>query len=202
MKFEELENVWAAQPPPAANPATDFAASQRSLVSRLKQRSRMLGYGIFMATFGLVVFPALAFANYRYAGPQYPAWQWVNLAIWMIAYAAALILLLRKVRRHRARLRQSADTIRAITIRSLATCEAEMRDYRRGLWLLAPVLGLQLLNLYLKFPIPASGWAPFGFRAGTTLGFSLLLVAVFWRHYQVNLKPDHARQKEVLRDLG
>jgi|SRR5688572_11081538 len=202
MKFEELENMWAAQQPPITTPAADFAALKRRLMPDLERRSRMLGYGIFTAVFGLLIFPALAIANYRYAQPHHPVWHWAYLALWMIMYSAALIFLVRQFRRHRDRLRQSADTVRAMTLLSLASCEAEMRDYRRALWLLAPILGLQLFNLYMKFPVTDYGWRPFVLRAMATLGFSLLVSSVFWRHYRVNLKPDHARQKEILRDLS
>lgn len=202
MTLEELEHVWATQPAPAVRAVEDVDALKRELAPELKRRRRMLGYGIFMAAFGLLVFPALAVANHRAAAPHVPVWHWVNLAIWMTLYAAGLAFLIRQIRRQQKLLRQSADTLRAVTLVSLASREAEMQDYRRGFWLLLPTLGLQIVNLYLKFPVADHGWQPFAMRAAATLGFSLLLGSVFWRHYRVHLKPAHAAQKEILRGLS
>ncbi|HUR59555.1 MAG TPA: hypothetical protein VM029_17690 [Opitutaceae bacterium] len=64
------------------------------------------------------------------------------------------------------------------------------------------LLAFQPLSLYMKFPVSDHGWRPFALRAGAAFGFTLLMALVFWRHYHKNLKPDHARQKEILRDLS
>jgi hypothetical protein len=64
------------------------------------------------------------------------------------------------------------------------------------------LLTFQLLSLYMQFPITEHGWRPFAMRAGAMLGFILLMSSVYWRHYEKNLKPDHARQKEILRELS
>jgi hypothetical protein len=58
------------------------------------------------------------------------------------------------------------------------------------------------LNLSMKFPFAEHGWSPFAVRAGAILGFSLLMSAVFWRHYHVNLKRDCEHQQELLRELS
>lgn len=201
MKFEELENVWAAQSASPAAPG-DLTALKQNLMPEIKRRGRMLRYGIFMATFGLLVIPTLSVANYRYARPANPAWHWMDAAFWMVVNFAALVLMIRELRRQRALLRQSTESVRALTLVALASLEGEMKDFRRGMWAVPGLIGFQLLSLYMKFPIPVHGWSPFALRAGAVLGFSLLLSSVFWRHYHVNLKRDRARQQEILRELS
>lgn len=201
MKFEELENVWAAQSASPTAPG-DLTALKQSLMPEIKRRGRMLRYGIFVATFGLLVIPTLAVANYRYARPANPAWHWVDAAFWMVVNVILLVLMVRELRRQRALLRQSADTVRALIVLSLASLEAEMKDFRRGLSVVPGLIAFQLLNLYMKFPVAEHGWSPFALRAGAILGFSLLMSAVFWRHYHVNLKRDRTRQQEILRELS
>jgi hypothetical protein len=110
--------------------------------------------------------------------------------------------MVRELRRQRSRLRESAETVRALTLVALAILEAEMKDFRRGLWAVPGLVGFQLLSLYVRFPITEHGWSPFALRAGTVLGLTLLLSSVFWRHYHVNLKRDHAWQREILRELS
>lgn len=201
MKFEELETVWALQPA-SVTAVADVTTLKRAVMPELKRRGRMLRYGVFMATFGLLILPTLAVANYRYARPANPTWHWVDLAFWMAVNFTALVFLIREVRRQRTLLRQSADTVRALTTLSLASREAEMADFRRGLWVVPALLAFHALSLYLKFPVTAHGWSPFALRAAATVGVTLLMCSVFWRHYQVNLKPDQARQKEILRELS
>lgn len=201
MKFEELETLWAAQP--AAPAATiDLASLKQNLMPELKRRGRMIRYGIFMSALGLVLFPLLTIANYRFTGPTYAAWHWVDLAFWTVVNSVILTGLLRKARRQRAMIRQSAESVRALTTVSLTSREAEMEDFRRGLWVVPALLAFQLVSLYMKFPVTEHGWSPFAARAGATLVFTVLMSSVFWRHYQVNLKPDHARQRDILRDLA
>ena len=201
MKFEELENVWAAQSASTTAPG-DLTALKQSLMPEIKRRGRMLRYGIFVATFGLLVIPTLAVANYRYARPANPAWHWVDAAFWMVVNFTLLVLMIRELRRQRALLRRGADTVRALTVLSLASLEAEMKDFRRGLSVVPGLIAFQLLNLTMKFPVAEHGWSPFALRAGAILGFSLLISAVFWRHYHVNLKRDRTRQQEILRELS
>lgn len=201
MKFEELESAWAAQPASVAA-ALDLTKLKRTMMPEIRRRGRMLRYGIFTATFGLLVIPTLAVANYRYARPANPAWHWVDAAFWMVVNFAALVLMIRALRRQRALLRQSTETVRALTLVALASLEGEMTDFRRGMWAVPCMIGFQLLSLYLKFPVTEHGWSPFALRAGAVLGFSLLLSSVFWRHYRVNLKRDRARQEEILRELS
>jgi MFS family permease len=201
MKFEELENVWAAQSSGTTAPV-DLSALKQNLMPEIKRRGRMLRYGIFVVALGLIGIPILTVANYRYALPANPAWHWVDAAFWMMANFTLLLFFVRELRRQRALLRQSADTVRALIVLSLTSLESEMKDYRRGLWGVAALIGFQLLSLSMKFPIAEHGWSPFALRAGAILGFSLLMSSVFWRHYRVNLKRDHARQQEILRELS
>lgn len=201
MKFEEFESAWAAQSASTSAPR-DLTALKQTLMPEIKRRGRMLRYGIFMASLGLVVIPLLTVANYRYARPANPAWPWVDAVFWVAVNFAALVLLLRELRRQRALLRQSTETVRAMTLVALASLEAEMKDFRRGLWAVPGMIGFQLLSLYMKFPVTEHGWSPFAWRAEAVLGFSLLLSSVFWRHYRVNLRRDRARQQEILRELS
>jgi hypothetical protein len=126
----------------------------------------------------------------------------VDVAFWMAVNLTLLVFMLRELRRQRTLLQQSADTVRALTTLSLASVEAEMADFRRGLWIVLGLGGFQVLSLYLKFPVTVHGWSPFSLRAGAVLGFCLLLSSVFWRHYGVNLKRNRARQQEILRELS
>lgn len=201
MTFEELENVWAAQSASPAAPG-DLTALKQNLMPEIKRRGRMLRYGIFVAAFGLLVIPTLAVANYRYARPANPAWHWVDATFWMVVNFTLLVLMIRELRRQRALLRQSAESVRALIVLSLTSLEAEMKDFRRGLSVVPGLIAFQLLNLTMKFPVAEHGWSPFALRAGAILGFSLLMSAVFWRHYHVNLKRDRARQQEILRELS
>ena len=201
MKFEELESVWSAQSDRTTVP-DNLTALKQNLMPEIKRRGRMLRYGVFAATFGLLVIPTLTVANYRYARPANPAWHWVDAAFWMVVNFTMLVLMVRALRRRRALLRQSADTVRALTVLSLASLEAEMKEFRRGLSVVPGLIGFQLLNLYVKFPVAEHGWSPFALRAGAILGFSLLMSSVFWRHYHVNLKRNRARQQEIIRELS
>lgn len=201
MKFEELTTVWAEQLPSPTAPV-DLAALKNTLIPEIKRRGRMLRYGIFMAALGLLVIPTLAIANYRYARPANPTWHWVDAAFWVLTNFTLLVFLLRELQRQRVLLRQGAETVRAAIVQSLASLEAEMKDFRRGLCSLPILVGFQLLSLQMRFPVAEHGWHPFALRAAAILGFTLLLSSVFWRHYRVNLKRDHARQQEILRDLS
>lgn len=201
MKFEDLETVWAAQSPGTA-PAADLPALQRSLMPEVRRRGRMLRYGVFLAALGLVLFPVLAVANYRHAPPPHPVWHWVDLGFWMLVNGTILVFLLRAIRRQRALLRQGADTVRALTALAVASRKDEMKDFRHGLWVVPSLLAFQLLSLYVKFPVDEHGWRPFLGRAGAIVVFTSVICRVFWRHYHVNLKPDQARQQEILRELS
>jgi MFS family permease len=201
MKFEELENVWAAQSAKTTAPH-DLTALKQKLMPEIKRRGRILRYGIFMALFGLVLIPLLTVVNYRYAKPANPAWHWMDVAFWMVFDFAALVLMIRELRRQRALLRQSTETVRTLTLVAMASLEGEMKDFRRGVWAVPGMIGFQLLSLYMKFPVAVNGWSPFALRAGAVLGFFVMLSSVFWRHYRVNLKRDHALQQEILRGLS
>jgi|GEM_PF-3789024 len=203
MKFEELEAIWATQQaPPRAH--AELAELKRSVIPELKRRSRMLGYGIFTLLLGLAVGLLLAIVNYHYAPPRSAIWHWIYTA-WEVTFALALLCYaLRRIGRHRTLLRQNPDTLRAVTAVSLANLEAEIQEYRTVwssplVWL--GFIGFPLLNSYLKFPVTEYGWRPFALRVGVILGLPLLVSWAFRRHYVVNLKPAHARQQELLRQL-
>ncbi len=201
MKFEELEAMWAAQQ--FANPhAVDLAQLKRFIIPELKRRSRILGYEIFVLSFGLLVTPLLSFVNYLYAPPRNVTGHWVNMLLWEAVFLVLLLYAVRRVRRHLALHRCSTDTLRALTVVSLENIEAEMNDYLTAWWMSPVLIGLLLLTVYLNFPVTEYGWKPFALRAGLILGLPLLMSLVFWRHYRVNLKPAQARQKEILQQLS
>jgi MFS family permease len=201
MNFEELERAWAAQSARTSAPH-DLTALKQTLTPEIKRRGRMLRYGIFMAAFGFVFIPVLSVANYRYARPANPAWHWMDAGFWMMMNLAALVLMIRELRRQRAFGRQSMETVRAVAVVALASVDGEMKDFRRAAWAVPGMIAFQLLSLYMKFPISEHGWSAFTLRAAAVLGFSLMLSAVFWRHYHVNLKRDRARQQDLLRELS
>ena len=201
MKFEEFEAAWATQP--AANPgAMDFAKLKRSLIPGFRRRRRMLSYELFAVAVGLLVAPLLAFVNYHHARPHHVVLFWANLALFLAVYVPVLVYLIRRMQRHLRLLRQSADTLRALTALSLANLEAEMQEYRVARWLTPFLVGLPLLSAYVNNPVTEFGWQPFALRALLIFAILVPVGLVFWLHYRRNLKPDHARQQEFLRQLS
>lgn len=198
MTFEELESAWGAQRSMEARPA-DLTELKKTLQPELRRRRRMLGYALAVNVFALVIFPLLAVANYRYDPVRYgTGWAWVYTACQLAVIVLWAAYSLRRFRRHRALLRQSADTVRAVTAVSLANVEAEMRDctaWRRPImWLTVVSVVAAIANGTSKY-----GWSHFGLQASMgTLALTLAVGAGFWRHYRVNLKPAQARLRELL----
>lgn len=201
MNFEEIESLWARQPAAPVAPS-HLAALRRVVRPELRRRGRLLGYGVFVASFGLVVGPLLAIVNYRHAPPSHAIWPWINLVIATAVLGIWLVSLVRQLRRQRRLVQQRAETVRALATISLISLESEARDFRRILWQWPALLALQLITLYLNFPVTQFGWAPFAGRASFALGLPLLMSLVAWRHCRVNLHPQLERQQEILRQLG
>lgn len=201
MNFEELESAWAAQPATPARPI-DTTELKRSIIPEFKRRGRFLGYAIFETVLCLVILPLLTVANHRYAPSAHPVWHWSYFAAWMLVLGAYLIAAFQGVKRHGALVQQSTRSLREFVTASLAYTKIEMRVYRALLWLAPAMIAVQLLNFFIEFPITQLGWLPFAGRAAFAIGLPSVIGLVFWRHYRVNLKPDHARQTELLRELS
>jgi MFS family permease len=200
MNFEEIESLWAQQPaPPVTRP--DLAALRRVVLPELRRRSRLLAYGVFVASFGLVVGPLLAIVNYRHAPPPHAIWPWINVLLVTAVLRVWLVGLVRQLRRQRQLVQQRAETVRALATISLISLESEAKDFRRVMWQWPALLALQLVTLDLSFPVSRFGWAPFGGRASFALGLPALMILVTWRHCRVNLRPQVERQQEILREL-
>ena len=201
MNFEELESAWTAQPSAPVR-AVDTAELKRAILPELKRRGRFFGYGIFVSVFFLVVYPLLTVANYRFAPPRDAVWHWLYFAAWMLLASGVLVFLIRRVQSHGSQLQRGTRSVKEFVAASLASLETEMRDCRAMFWTIPALVAFQLTNLYVRFPVAELGWRPFGLRAAGVAGFTALVSAIFWRHYQKNLKPDHARQTKLLRELS
>jgi hypothetical protein len=201
MNYEELESAWGAQRP-ANPPSVNVAQLKRNASAGLARRSRFFGYGIFLTLFFLIVSPLLTVANYRYAPPPNPVWYWTSFSFWMVFMVAMLVAAIRGLARHSVLRAQSADTVRALTVVSLANVEVDMRDYRRLCWLLPAIVALQIVGLYVNFSPAEHGWGPFLRRSGFTFALPLLMSLVIWRDYRVNLKPARKRLAKLLEELS
>ncbi|HEX2860660.1 MAG TPA: hypothetical protein VHN79_03430 [Lacunisphaera sp.] len=199
MKFEELESLWTSQAS-VIPVAVDLAEVKRRLAPEMRRRGRMLGYELAMALLGLLALPALTVANALHDPARYgTAAQWLHASCQFAVIALLLVQIVQRVRRHRALRRQPVGSLREMTVVSLASLEAEMRDYR---WR-QPILGLLLASIMVAvvFAGLRHGWEA-GLTAGLSSGALLaVVVAGFWYHYRVNLRPAWVRQKEMLRAL-
>lgn len=201
MNFEALESLWDAQRPAPTRPA-DLAALKQRLAPELRRRRRFLGYEIFCLGFGLVFTPLLAVVNCLHAPPILPVIYWLRVVLFAAVVLALLIGAVRRLRRHRALVAAGTETLAAFAAQSLAAVESEMHDYRLGLRVLPVVLGLLLLSIFVNQPPAVVGWTPLLLRAAAVLAFLLVAGAVCWRHYDKNLKPEHARRKQMLAELS
>lgn len=200
MKFEEFETLWAAQQP-AHVPTVDTAALKRNVIPELKRRSRMLGYEMACLIFGLLVYPVLSVANHNYWGARNVPLFWLNLPLQMALSVALLIYAVRRLQRHRARLKQGSASLQAFTAMSVANIKAEMQEYRVGLWLMPLLFSTSFLSGYVNNPV-GYGWSRVALQAGLMLGLLIPMGLVLWRHYRVNLMPTLVQQKEILKQLS
>lgn len=201
MSFDELETLWSAQQP-AAPRSTDLAVLKQRLAPELRRRSRFFGYELFSLGFGLVATPLLAVVNYLHTPPVLPVLYWLRVALFIAVVLALLVAAVRRLRRHRALAAAGAETLTTFAAKSLAAVEEEMHDYRLGLRFLPASVGLLLLSIFVNQPPSVVGWTPLILRTGVALAFLAVIGVVCWRHYRQNLRPEHARRKQVLADLS
>ncbi|MEO6991998.1 MAG: hypothetical protein ABI273_00080 [Lacunisphaera sp.] len=200
MNFEELESLWAAQRPANVH-ENKFAELKRLVRPELNRRRRFLCYEMFTYLFALVVIPLLAVANSNYSRPQNVPLFWVSLALNLAWCGTWLVFVVRRIGRHRTLLKQGTTSLQAFTAMSVSSVEAEMQECRIALWPTVLGVGLVVLTGYVNSSM-GYGWKIFALHTGLILGILLPLGLVSWRHYRVNLKPDHARLQEILKQLS
>ena len=201
MNFDEIQSLWAAQQPANfCEPAV--AKHQGALVRALKRRQRFLGYGVFISVAGLILTPLLSFANYMYAPEVGTPLYWTKVTLSLLVLAASAVFVVRQIQRHRALSQVRSDTLRQQAEVSLASLDAELRDYRRLPWAFGLWISLAVLSIYVNAPFHGGGVAAVSLRIGIVVGFCAVAGAVFWRHYRENLRPAYLRQQEILRQLG
>lgn len=199
MKFEEFENLWAAQPAtPARVPSLDDC--RRRMQPELARRGRFHGYALFCFAVFFVVYPLLACVNARHTPPAQPVLYWTNAALHLGFMGLLLGYTLRLRRRQRALARESAGSVKQMASVSLRNVESELAEYRANRWVM-PILGaLTLLSLVVNAPAGA-GAAWWGPRLAFTAGYYAFTLGLFAFHARANLKPAHARWSEVLKQL-
>ncbi|MDO8544695.1 MAG: hypothetical protein Q7S40_29995 [Opitutaceae bacterium] len=198
MKFEDLENAWSSQPTPL--PAVDFAALQRATWPEMRRRTRFLRYELGGAVFVLIAYPLLSVANYLYHRPANALLFWGNVAVHVAGWIAVLGYTLRRLRRHRALLRESAGSVRSFATVSLEATAAEMRENRLALALTPLVFGLAWLSGYARHP---AGYTAEAFATQTVIVAAILLplIGAVWRHHRRYLAPRKEQLQDLLRDL-
>ncbi|MFT3784434.1 MAG: hypothetical protein QM790_20680 [Nibricoccus sp.] len=200
MNFDELQSVWAAQPADTQNRA--LAQSQRPLVNAFKRRQRFLAYEIFGLTFALIATPLLSIVNFLYRPSVGTPLYWINAVLHVIVLVVFGVLAIRRIVRHRRLARVRVESLRQQAEVSLASLEEERREFRWAPWVLALWAGLALLSVAANTPFHGGSFGAIATRVGMIAGFFTLIGSVLWRHYRVNLLPDHARQLEILRQLS
>lgn len=198
MKFEELEAAWSAQP--AAAPIVDFAALQRTTWPELRRRTRFLRYAVGGVVFGLIAYPLLSVTNYLHYRPASALLFWGNVAVHVALWSTVLVYTLRRLRRHRALLRESTSSVQTFAAASLEATAAEMHENRRGLWFVPLVFGLAWSSTYASHQ---AGYTVRTFAVQTAIVAAILLpvLAAIWRHHWRTLAPRKERLESLLRDL-
>ncbi|MGC4071192.1 MAG: hypothetical protein QM760_01465 [Nibricoccus sp.] len=201
MNFDEIQSLWAGQisAPPAQAP--EFIERQRALLKNFKQRRRMLGYGAFCISLGLIFTPLLSIVNYRYLPGVGTPLYWVSVALHLMVLIASSVFVFRRLRRHRALGRVRISTLREQAQVLLVRLGEERSDYRWLPWMLGIWGMLAILSIIVNTPFHGGSLEAVTLRIGLTLGFLATVAAVVWRHYHVNLLPAYARQQEILKQM-
>ncbi|HWA25575.1 MAG TPA: hypothetical protein VG734_07940 [Lacunisphaera sp.] len=201
MKIEALETLWHEQHPAGAF-RPDPAELSRRLEPEFRRRGRFFVYEFFCLGLGLVVTPLLALVNYRYQPPLVPLLYWLHLTLFFVVASGLLASAIRRLRRHRALALGRTDTLAAAAAKAFASVETEMGDYRLVGRVAVLWCGVTLLSIYVNNPVSVYGWERFLRPVAVFLGLIAALGAIFWRHYAVNLRPEYARRKRLLEELG
>lgn len=198
MKFEDFENAWAQQPAPV--PAVDIAALQRATWPEMRRRMRFLRYGVGGVVFGLIAYPLLAWRNFGYLRPENAGLFWGNVALHVAVWLVALAYTLRRLRRHRALLREGAASVRGFAAASLEATTAEMRDNRIALALTPLLFGLVWLSGYANQPT-AYTVQRFATQSAITLAILGPVLWAVWRHDRRYLAPRKERWEGLIGEL-
>jgi hypothetical protein len=200
MNFDELQSAWSSQVASSV-PPTEALAAQKKLLSEFRQRRRMLGYATFCAIFGLLGIAFFSWLSIRHNPATAPG-RWVSLIVNETIYSLLLVHLFGRIQRHRELVKQSARSVRDALTAGVENLAAEIRDFRLGVRLLPLFIALAVFSVYLNLPVDRVGWTPLLGRTASILAFAGIISGVYWRHYLVNLKPEYARRKALLDELG
>lgn len=201
MNFENAQSLWSGQPVPDLS-TPGLVERQHALVRELKRRQRFLGYGIFGITFGLIAFPSLTLLNYLSAPRLGTPLFWTGVALHLFVLLTFATSAVRRLRRHGELRRASTGTLRQQAEVALAHYDLECREYRAAPWVFALWTVLSLISIYNNSPFHGGSWEAIGVRVAMVAGLQVVVGAVLWRHYRVNLLPARDRQSEILRQLG
>jgi len=201
MNFDEIQSLWAGQEP--VDPRTRaLAENQRPLVNAFKRRQRLLTYEAIALVFGLILTPLLSVVNFLYRPSAGTPLYWTNAVLHLVVLSVCTVLVFRRMQRQRTLARVRVENLRQQAELSLASLEAERRDYRWLPWALGLWAGLALLSVAANTPFHGGSFAAVSLRVGMIFGFFAMVGTVFRRHYRVNVLPSYARQQEILRQLN
>lgn len=201
MNFDEIQSLWAGQEPVDSRTRV-LAENQRPLVNAFKRRQRFLAYEVFGLIFGLIFTPLLSVVNFLYRPSAGTPLYWTSAILHLVVLVVCTVLAFRRMKRQSTLARVRVENLRQQAEASLASLEAERRDYRWLPWVLVLWAGLAILSVAGNTAFHGGSFNAVALRVGMIVGFLSMVGAVFWRHYRVNILPDYARQQEILRELG
>lgn len=201
MNFDEIQSLWAGQAP-VDSKTRAMVESQRPLVNAFKRRQRFLAYEAVGLVVGLIVTPFLTVVNFLYRPSAGTPLYWTSAILHLVVLVVCAVLAFRRMKRQRELARVRISNLRQQAEISLASLEAERRDYRWLPWALGLWAGLAILSVAANTPFHGGSFAAVSLRVGMIVGFFSLVGAVLWRHYRLHVLPDYARQQEILRELS
>lgn len=201
MNFDEIQSLWAGQAPVDSRTRA-LAENQRPLVNAFKRRQRFLAYEAFGLVFGLIFTPLLSVVNFLYRPSAGTPLYWTSAILHLVVLVGFSVLAFRRMKRQSILARVRVENLRQQAEVSLASLEAERRDYRWLPWALLLWAGLAVLSVAGNTSFHGGSFAAVSLRVGMIAGFFSMVWVVLWRHYHVHVLPDYARQQEILRQLG
>jgi hypothetical protein len=201
MKFEDIESTWALQQPATPTPA-DLEALRGRLVTKLRQRRRLLAFGIATTVLGLLAMQAVFIANLTSVRGS-PPWTFaLHLLLNQGVNLAMLCELVRAFGRHRRLANGRAESVRAVLELSLRNVADQIWDFHFGRWVVAALVGTALFSAYLNQPVSRVGWAPFAGRAAAIVTVFSAIALMAWHHYRHRLQPERDHLQATLAELG
>lgn len=199
--FDDLEKLWREQPVAPPPDAGKVRAAQVAVERDANRYGRILKWGLFVVSFGILFDQLLAVVNYVRAGwamtPVGLAQHVLGLALQIVV----LLILLRRYRAHGVLLRKSAASVRENLSVALALVEREMHHYRTDIWALPLFLLLPSASLVDRFWLGRFDAVGLAGRLAFIWGLGLIFGVVALRHYWCILRSQRQKLTELLRDL-